>query len=153
MGSVARAQGSLPAWTLGREVVYLFTCENAWKRHLCTRVPGQTRRRALSNPVPPSHTTTSGAGTGAISASRTLEASARAMYHDTTRPPSCAMSTTRSRASQIPSTKSTRWTSPVGSGMGQTRQNPAVLLLNVRPWPGIESWVPFDVSHARNSCV
>ena len=73
------------------------------------------------------------------------------MYHDTTCFPSCAMSTTRSRASQIPSTKSTRWTSPVGSGMGQTRQNPAVLLLNVRPWPGIESWMPFDVSHARNS--
>ena len=39
MGSVARAQGSLPAWTLGREVVYLFTCENAWKGRFCTRVP------------------------------------------------------------------------------------------------------------------
>ena len=73
------------------------------------------------------------------------------MYHDTTKPPSCAIRTTRSRASHIPSTKSTLRTSPVGSGMGHTRQNPAVLLLNVRPWPGIESWVSFEVSHARNS--
>lgn len=61
------------------------------------------------------------------------------------------MGTTRSRASQVPSTKSTRWISPVGSGMGQTRQNPAVLLLNVRPRPGIEAWVSFDVGHAGNS--
>lgn len=35
--------------------------------------------------------------------------------------------------------------------MGHTRQNPAVLLLNVLPCPGIESWVSFEVSHARNS--
>ena len=35
--------------------------------------------------------------------------------------------------------------------MGQTRQNPAVLLLNVLPWPGIESCVSLEVSHARNS--
>ena len=88
---------------------------------------------------------------GAISASQALEVSACAMYHDTTCSPSWAISTTRSRDSQIPSTKSTRWASPVGSGMGQTRQNSAVLLLNVRPCPGIESWVSFDMSHARNS--
>lgn len=76
---------------------------------------------------------------GAISASHALEVSARAMYHDTTCSPPWAISTTRSRASQIPSTKSTLRAPPVGSGMGQTRQNPAVLLLNVRPCPGIES--------------
>ena len=64
---------------------------------------------------------------GAISASQALEVSACAMYHDTTCSPSWAISTTRSRDSQIPSTKSTRWASPVGSGMGQTRQNSAVL--------------------------
>ena len=73
------------------------------------------------------------------------------MYHETTCSPSCAIRTTSSRASQIPSTKSTLWTSPVGTGMGHTRQNSAVLLLNVLPCPGIESWVSFEVSHARNS--
>ena len=31
------------------------------------------------------------------------------------------------------------------------RHRAAVLLLNVRPCPGIESWVSFDMSHARNS--
>ena len=89
---------------------------------------GHARRLALSKPVPPSHATTSGAGIGAISASHALELSAWAMYHETTCSPSCAISTTRSRASQIPSAKSTRRASPVGSGMGHTRQNSAVLL-------------------------
>ena len=51
----------------------------------------------------------------------------------------------------MPSTKSTRCTSPVGSGMGHTRQNSAVLRLNVLPCPGIDNCVSFDVSQARNS--
>ena len=102
--------------------------------------------------MPPSHTATSGAGIGAISASQALDVSARATCHETTCSPSCAIRTTRSRASQIPSAKSTTlWTSPVGAGMGHTRQNSAALLLNVLPCPGVESWVSFEVSHARNS--
>ena len=38
------------------------------------------------------------------------------------------MSTTRSRATQIPSTWSTRWSSPSGTGMGQTSQNSSSLV-------------------------
>ncbi len=102
--SPASPQGSTPAWSLGREVVYLLTWQNAWKSHLWTRVPGQLRRTALAKPVPPSATTTSGAGIGAISADSALEVSDRAMYQETTRSPRRQMSTTRSRASRIPST-------------------------------------------------
>lgn len=88
MSSTESAQGSPPAWSLGLVVVQRLTWQNAWKRHLCTRVRGQERRLAPSKPVPPSHTTTSGAGIGAIKASQALEVSARAMYHETTCSPS-----------------------------------------------------------------
>ena len=68
--------------------MYLLTCENAWKRHLWTLVRGHARRTADANPVPPSHTTTSGAGIGAMSASQALLVSDSAMYHETTCSPS-----------------------------------------------------------------
>ena len=84
--------------------MYLLTWQNAWKTHLWTLVPGQLRRTALAKPVPPSATTTSGDGIGSISADHALEVSDRAMYHETTRSSLRHMSTTRSRASQIPST-------------------------------------------------
>lgn len=80
------------------------TCEKAWKAHLWTLVRGQVSRTALANPLPPSVTTTSGAGIGAMRADRALEFSDLAMYQETTRSPLQHMSTTRSRATQIPST-------------------------------------------------
>lgn len=142
--------GPPPAWSLGRDVMHLFTCENAWKGRLCTRVLGHARRLAPSEPIPPSHTATPGAGTGAISASRALDAPARAMCRDTTCPPSRAIRTTRSREPDHVG-EGALWTSPVGSDMGHTRQDSAALLLNALPYPDIKSWAPFDVSHAGNS--
>ena len=149
--SPASPQGSTPAWSLGREVVQRPTRRNAWKTHLRTLVPGQLRRTAPAKPVPPSETTTSGAGIGSISADRALDVSERAMYQETTRSSLRHMSTTRSRASQIPSTQSTRCHSPSGTGIGQTSQNPAVLRLNDLPCPGISRCEPLDMSHPRNS--
>ena len=73
------------------------------------------------------------------------------MYQETTRSPLQHMSTTRSRATQIPSTWSTRWTSPSGTGIGQTSQNSEVLRLNERPPPGIDACGSFERSHPRNS--
>ena len=61
------------------------------------------------------------------------------------------MSTTSSRASWIPSTWSTRWSSPSGTGIGQTSQNSAVLSLKDRPPPGITACESFERSHPRNS--
>ena len=84
--------------------MYRLTWQNTWKTHLWTLVPGQLRRTALANPVPPSETTTSGAGIGSISADHALDVSERAMYQETTCSSLRHMSTTRSRASQIPST-------------------------------------------------
>lgn len=72
--------------------------------HLWTLVRGQVSRTALANPLPPSVTTTSGAGTGAMRADHALEFSDLAMYQETTLSPLQHMSTTRSRATQIPST-------------------------------------------------
>lgn len=43
----------------------------------------------------------------------------------TTLSPLQHMSTTSSRATRIPSTWSTRWSSPPGTGIGQTSQNSA----------------------------
>ncbi len=68
--------------------MYLLTCANAWKRHLWTLVRGHARRTADANPVPPSHTTTPGAGIGAMSASHALLVSVSAMYHETACSPS-----------------------------------------------------------------
>ncbi len=48
MSSTESAQGSPPAWSLGLVVVQRLTWQNAWKRHLCTRVRGQERRLAVS---------------------------------------------------------------------------------------------------------
>lgn len=114
-------------------------------------VRGQVARTALAKPLPPSATTTSGAGIGSMSADHALEFSDCAMYHETTRSSLQQISTTRRSASQIPSTKRTRWNSPSGTGMGQTSQNSAVLRLKVRPAPGISSCVSFDRSHDRSS--
>lgn len=105
----------------------------------------------MAKPLPPSATTTSGAGIGSMSADHALEFSDCAIYHETTRSSLQQISTTRRSASQIPSTKRTRWNSPSGTGMGQTSQNSAVLRLKVRPAPGISSCVSFDRSHDRNS--
>ena len=80
------------------------TCEKAWKVHLWTLVRGQVSRTALANPLPPSVTTTSGAGIGAMRADHALEFSDLAMYQETTLSPLQHMSTTRSCATQIPST-------------------------------------------------
>ncbi len=88
---------------------------------------------------------------GAISADHALDVSERAMYQETTRSSLRQMRTTRSRASQIPSTESTRCHSPSGTGIGQTSQNPAVLRLNDLPGPGISRCEPLDMSHPRNS--
>lgn len=84
--------------------MYLLTWQNAWNTHLWTLVPGQLRRTALAKPVPPSATTTSGAGIGSMRADQARDVSDRAMYQETTRSSLRQMSTTRSRASQIPST-------------------------------------------------
>ena len=151
MRSRAIPYSSLPAWSFGLVVVHLLTWENAWNTHLWTLVRGQVARTAFAKPLPPSVTTTSGAGIGSMSADHALELSDSAMYHETTRSPLQQISTTRRSASQIPSTKRTRWTSPSGTGMGQTSQNSEVRRLKVRPAPGISSWVPFDSSHDRNS--
>lgn len=94
------------------------TCEKAWKVHLWTLVRGQVSRTALANPLPPSVTTISGAGIGDMRADHALEFSDLAMYQETTLSPLQHMSTTRSRATQIPSTWSTRCSSPSGTGMG-----------------------------------
>ena len=80
------------------------TCEKTWKVHLWTLVRGQVSRTALANPLPPSVTTTSGAGIGAMRADHALGISDLAMYQETTRSPLQHMSTTRPRATQIPST-------------------------------------------------
>lgn len=119
--------------------------------HLWTLVRGQVSRAALANPLPPSVTTTSGAGIGAMRADHALEFSDLAMYQETTLSPLQHMSTTRSRAIQIPSTYSTRWSSPSGTGIGQTSQNSAVLRLKERPPPGIMACESFERSHPRNS--
>ena len=119
--------------------------------HLWTLVRGQVSRTALANPLPPSVTTTSGAGIGAMRADHALEFSDLAMYQETTLSPLQHMSTTRSRATQIPSTWSTRCSSPSGTGMGQTSQNSAVLRLKDRPPPGIVACESFERSHPRNS--
>lgn len=131
--------------------MHLLTWQNAWNTHLWTLVRGQVARTAFAKPLPPSATTTSGAGIGSMSADHALEFSDSAMYHETTRSPLQQISTTRRSASQIPSTKRTRWSSPSGTGMGQTSQNSEVLRLKVRPAPGISSCVPFDSNHDRNS--
>ena len=86
-----------------------------------------------------------------MSADHALEFSDSAMYHETTRSSLQQISATRRSASQIPSTDRTRWTSPSGTGMGQTSQNSEVRRLKVLPAPGISSCVPFDRSHDRNS--
>ena len=52
--------------------------------HLWTLVRGQVSRTALANPLPPSVTTTSGAGIGDMRADHALEFSDLAMYQETT---------------------------------------------------------------------
>ena len=70
---------------------------------------------------------------------------------ETTLSPLRHMSTTSSRATRIPSTWSTRWSSPPGTGIGQTSRNSAVLRLKDRPPPGIMVCESFERSHPRNS--
>lgn len=72
------------------------------------------------------------------------------MYQETTLSPLQHMSTTSSRAAQIPSTWGTRWSSPSGTGIGQTSRNSAVLRLKDRPPPSIMACESFERSHPRN---
>ena len=51
--------------------------------HLWTLVRGHVSRTALANPLPPSVTTTSGAGIGDMRADHALEFSDLAMYQET----------------------------------------------------------------------
>ena len=131
--------------------MYCLTSQNAWKTHLWTRVPGQLRRTALTKPVPPSETTTSDAGIGSIGADHALDVSERAMHHETMRSSLRHISTTRSRAGQIPSTKRTRCHSSSATGTGHSPQNQAVQRLNDLPCLGMSRWEPLDMSQPRNS--
>ena len=72
--------------------------------------------------------------------------SARARCHDSTRAPLQAMSTTQSRAIQMPSTWTTRKASSTTSGIGHIGQKRAALRLKVRPRPGISACVPRESS-------
>lgn len=72
------------------------------------------------------------------------------MYQETTLSPLQHMSTTSSRATRIPSTWGTRWSSPSGTGIGQTSRNSAALRLKDRPPPGIMACESFERSHPRN---
>lgn len=55
----------------------------------------------------------------AVGDDHALEFSDLAMYHETTRSPLQHMNTTSSRASRIPSTWSTQWSSPSGTGIAR----------------------------------
>ena len=61
------------------------------------------------------------------------------------------MDSSRKGETQILSTWSTRWSSPSGTGMGQTSQNSAVLRMKDRLPPGIMARESFERSHSRNS--
>ena len=87
----------------------------------------------------------------AVGDDHALELSDSAMYQETTLSPLQHMSTTSSRATRIPSTWGMRWSSPSGTGVGQTSRNSAVLRLKDRPPPGIMACESFERSHPRNT--
>ena len=71
----------MSAWVFERVVVQRFTCWNAWKVHLCTRVWGHTARRAFSKPELSSDTNTSGGAMRDISAAQASDRSLLARCH------------------------------------------------------------------------
>ena len=85
-----------------------------------------------------------------MSADHDLELSERAMYHPMTRSSVAAIRTTTPRARRMPSTNTTRWTSPVLGAIGQMDQNRAHLRLKVLPPPGMSRCLAPDISQARN---
>ena len=86
----------------------------------------------------------------AVGDDHALEFSDLAMCQETTLSPLQYMSTTSSRATRIPSTWGTRWSSPSGTGIGQTSRNSAVLRLKDRPPPSIMACESSERSHPRN---
>ena len=131
-------------------MVCFLTWLKAWKTHLCTFVSGHTLFLAFPNPGPPSVTTTSGGGIGDMSAAHALEFSDLARYQPMTCSSVLAMSTTTFLAMWMPSTKTTRCTSPVGCGIGHTSQNFAHLRLNVLALHGPSACVLEENSQFRN---
>lgn len=102
--SLASAQSSTPACSLGLDVVCLLTWQNAWNTHLWTLVLGHSAATAEAKPLPPSVTTMSGGAMRESSERHAAVVSARARCHDSTCSSLHAMSTTQSRAIQMPST-------------------------------------------------
>ena len=146
---LAIAYRSTPAWVRGLVVVHRLTCSNAWKVHLCTLVSGHTARLALSNPLPPSVTMTSGGVMRAMRAARACELSLLARCQPTMCPSVHAIGTTQLRLSQMPSTWTTRWTSPHSGAVGHRDQNSEVRLLKVLAGIPIWAWARFDRSQSR----
>lgn len=112
-------------------------------------VSGHTARLALSNPLPPSVTTTSGGAIRAMRAAHACELSLLARCQPTTCPSVHAIRTTQLRLSQMPSTWTTWWTSSHTGAVGHSDQNSEVRLLKVLAGIPIWAWVRFDRSQSR----
>lgn len=87
----------------------------------------------------------------AMRALQALELSLLATYRPSTCSPLLAMSTQTLCERQMPSTKTTRHTSPVAGGRGQMCKNSCVRLLKVLPPPAMSACLRLESSHPRDS--